>query len=94
MLQVEAKKRQAHGQTAPGRTLPEKSSEAFQTQRGDTRDIAAKQVGVSGYAVQGAANVKSDSVRKTYLVVVEMTVDLSGVPQPLCDVRKPSVFRR
>ena len=51
MLQVEAKKRQAHGQTAPGRTLPVKTAEASSINennelKGDTRDIAAKPVGL------------------------------------------------
>ncbi len=56
--------------TAPGRTLPKKSSEAFDDNkinvvRGDTRAIAANRVGVSSWKVQGAPSVKSGSVRKT-----------------------------
>ena len=66
LLREEAKKRQAHGKTAPGRTLPAKTPGAspgnrFNEIKGDTRTIAAKSVGVSDYSVQGALNVKTEN---------------------------------
>ena len=66
MLQQEAKQRQAHGLTAPGKTLPAVLPEAFsgneisklKTKTGDTRDMAGQAVAVSGSTVQHALAVK------------------------------------
>ena len=43
MLEAEARERQAHGQTAPGKTLPVKLPEAS-----ESRDQAGKQMGGGG----------------------------------------------
>ena len=43
----DAKKRQAHGQTAPGKTLRADWSEANETDKGRARDKAAELVGAS-----------------------------------------------
>jgi len=51
----EAKKRKAHGKTAPGRTLPVNLPEALD--QGDARDIAAEKMNVSGKSVDMAKKV-------------------------------------
>jgi protein gp37 len=51
---VAAKERQAHGQTAPGKTLPETLPEA---PKGDSRDKAGERVGVSGKSIEKVAVV-------------------------------------
>lgn len=56
---VRAKERQAHGQTAPGKTLPEDLPEAS---AGDARDHAAKAVGVSGKLIDQAESVMRRAV--------------------------------
>jgi N6-adenosine-specific RNA methylase IME4 len=58
ILAAEARERQAHGQTAPGRTLKETFPEAL----GQSRDLAGKAVGVSGRLIDFAEKVKRDGV--------------------------------
>jgi N6-adenosine-specific RNA methylase IME4 len=53
-LAQEAKQRQAHGQTAPGRTLTEEIPEAF---KGEAREQAAKLVGVNAHYVTDAKRI-------------------------------------
>lgn len=53
-LEAEAKKRQAHGETAPGRTLTPAMGEALKNRKSEAVDAAAKMVGVSGTSVQQA----------------------------------------
>lgn len=48
-----ARRRQAHGQTAPGKTLPLNSSEAI----GDARDLAASKLGIGSQQAERAAKV-------------------------------------
>jgi site-specific DNA-methyltransferase (adenine-specific) len=56
----EAKKRQAHGQTAPGRTLVENVPQALPR----SRDQAALAVGISGKTLSAAKAIKAKSPEK------------------------------
>ena len=58
MLEVEAKKRQAHGLTAPGKSLLETFPEAIQ---GNARDQAGDLFGVSGKSVATAEMLKEEA---------------------------------
>lgn len=55
----EAKKRQGHGKTAPGKSLPVNSPEAL---KNDARDQAGKAFGVSGFSVDRATRVINEGV--------------------------------
>jgi ParB family chromosome partitioning protein len=57
--EAEARERQAHGMTAPGKTLPEKIPEAIDT--GDARDKAAADFGVNSHYVSDAKKIQEES---------------------------------
>lgn len=61
MFEAEAKARQAHGQTAPGKTLVEKLPPASE---GKARDQVGKIVGVSGKTVSEAKKIKAENPEK------------------------------
>ena len=50
-LEAEAKKRQAHGETAPGKTLTPSVGEAYKSRHSEAVDAAAAIVGVCGSSV-------------------------------------------
>jgi hypothetical protein len=54
IYEKQAKERQGHGETAPGKTLPANLPEAI---KGDARDMAGKAFGVSGKSVDHAKRV-------------------------------------
>lgn len=74
LLEEEARKRQAHGKTAPGRTLPANLPEAS---KGEARDKAAKLANVSGRSVQDAKKVLNGAHRKVVLAAQNGTVSVS-----------------
>lgn len=73
-LEEEARKRQAHGQTGPGRTLPASLPEAF---KGDARDQAAKLANVSGRSVSDAKAVLANAHPDVIHEVEKGTVSVS-----------------
>jgi hypothetical protein len=58
-LAAEAKKRQAPGRTAPGKTLVERFPEASDT--GEVREKAAKMVGANPHYVTDAKKIEQDA---------------------------------
>ena len=73
----EARKRQAHGQTAPGKSLVENVPQALsQSQNVKSRDQAAKTVGISGKLVSKAKAIKeSDPERFEKVVSGKLSVE-------------------
>lgn len=61
ILEEEARQRQAHGQTAPGRTLPAIVPEAFGDNSGDSRDAAASMFSTSPRYVSDAKRLAEDA---------------------------------
>jgi hypothetical protein len=55
-LAAEAKKRQAHGQTAPGKTLPERFPEA--SDAGEARSKAAAMLGINPHYITDAEKIE------------------------------------
>jgi hypothetical protein len=77
MLEEEARQRQAHGQTAPGRTLSVKSGEALNGTNGKASEHAAKLAGVSASSVERAKRVLTKSPKKIATAVKEERVSVS-----------------
>lgn len=83
LFEAEAKKRQAHGQTAPGKTLPPNLAEAL----GDSRDDAARAVKVSHGSINSASAVLKDGSPNLINAVdagsisVSAAADLSNLPK-------------
>lgn len=97
-LSIEAKKRQAHGQTAPGRTLPSKSAEAlpqFSTKSaeagksGEAMEIAAETMGITKYAIREIEKIKKQSpelfeqIRSGELSTKQAKKELKKMPQKI-----------
>ena len=59
MLEEEARKRQAHGMTAPGRTLTELIPKAF---KGEARNIAGEMLGVTGRYITEAKKINKEPI--------------------------------
>ena len=66
LLEEEARKRQAHGMTAPGTTLVEQIPEA---NKGAARDKAVKLINVSGRYVSEAEKIKKEAPEYVDLIL-------------------------